>query len=214
MYKTLALALAAGAAAAPSSKPAPLSSLEFGLIMGVSNSTSGQKTFVSLNAAKNANEENYQLIGQRLSVYPGTPAFADSPTPDPDFRALELDIDGVSYGLFAEDIGHRSGARTQITANKSQKQYEWAINAQTGEISHKISSAVNQFLACNTTVNGEEYLSLAWGNYASEGLPEGCIHTSVYQNCNVPGSVAKCGSSESAWRVVFVVASTGIFRLV
>ncbi|EME84272.1 uncharacterized protein MYCFIDRAFT_195371 [Pseudocercospora fijiensis CIRAD86] len=192
MQRIITLALAAGAAALPAAtSKTPLSNSEFGLIMDVS--TTDSPIYVSLNGVKNGTSEDLILIGERLSVYPGTPTYLDPVSPDPDCQALNFDVDGCEYGLYAPDIGDNYGIKTYVTAKKDEKQYAWSVY--NGQVHHKLYAATNQFLACNTTYNGETYLALGWGIADSNGLPEGCMSTRVFQNCNIEGSEANCKST-------------------
>lgn len=96
MYKYITLALAAAASALPAPQSAgsvPSKDQEFGLIVKVDG------TFVSLNAVQSGPET--VLVTERLSVYPGTPAYFVNFPPT---VSLNLDINGVAYGLKAPDV--------------------------------------------------------------------------------------------------------------
>ena len=108
MHKSLVIALAAaavGVSSAPAPVAAPLSNSEFTLSM--TYPLEDHEVTEALVAYKNDSDsdEEYQLIGERPSVYSGTRAYVNPVSPEKDFVALEYDIlKGVPYGLFAEDI--------------------------------------------------------------------------------------------------------------
>ncbi|KAF2215056.1 hypothetical protein CERZMDRAFT_95428 [Cercospora zeae-maydis SCOH1-5] len=178
----------------PPSKP--LSNAEFGLIMRVPV-PNGNPTSVALVATQNGTNPELLLVGQRPAAFTGTPAYTNNTQPPTangfDYVALNLDVDGSSYGLFAADVGSVYGIATTINAVKGWQQEEWLVSDKYSSINRKLAAANNLFLACERTVNGEPATVLSWGIYYSNGsAPAGCRATSVEKNCNVPESTAQC----------------------
>ncbi|KAM3418402.1 hypothetical protein BST61_g4395 [Cercospora zeina] len=176
----------------PSSKP--LGNAEFGLLMRVPV-PNGTPTSVALVATQNGTNPELLLVGQRLAAFSGTPAYTNNTQPPTangfDYVALNLDVNGTSYGLFAADIGSVYGIATTVSAVKGWQQEEWLVSDKSSSIHRKLNAANNLFLACERTVNGEPATVLSWGIYYSNGsAPAGCWATSIEKNCNVPGSTA------------------------
>lgn len=109
----LALAAIAVTFAAPQAPAAyqplskPISDGEFGLTMRIIDEV-GEPRAVALVATKNGTNEELVFVGQPLESTPGTPAYTTNTKPKDangfDFVALNVDVDGTSYGLFAADV--------------------------------------------------------------------------------------------------------------
>ncbi|PPJ53601.1 hypothetical protein CBER1_00445 [Cercospora berteroae] len=201
-YLLLTLAAAAVAFAAPQSPAAyqplskPISNGEFGLTMRIIDEV-GEPRAVALVATKNGTNEELVLVGQPLASNSGTPAYTTNTNAEDangfDFVALNVDVDGTSYGLFAADVGSVYGIQTTVIAVKGMQQEEWLVSDEDDGVYRKLAAANNQFMACAGTVNGQPAVVLSWGINKSNGIsPDGCDSTTVKKNCNVPGSTAKC----------------------
>ncbi|KAF2168792.1 hypothetical protein M409DRAFT_20808 [Zasmidium cellare ATCC 36951] len=186
MYATLALALAAVGSAlpAPQSHSAtgatPPKDQEFGLAMKVDGS------LVSLNAVSNGSTGGLVLEGERLSVYPGTPAYLNGTS---EYRALNFDIAGTAYGIATPEVGDNYGFAASVFAIEGFQQFEWTVASE--KIDHKRDAALNQFYACkDVAADGVENVFLKWGTQGTDGQPPvGCQSTEVVQNFNVEGGL-------------------------
>lgn len=145
-YTTLALALAASAAAAPYTTPymgvaltPPPTCEQFTLIFMVD----GQG--VSANAVTNGTGGPMVLQGGRPAAYPGTPAYFNSSDPFPEpgftFKALNFILPDAVYGAVAPNIGDDQGVADNIWLEKDTEQFEWV--EYNGTISHKLYAAPN-----------------------------------------------------------------------
>ncbi|GIZ40478.1 hypothetical protein CKM354_000381400 [Cercospora kikuchii] len=205
-YLLLTLAAIAVAFAAPQTPPSgyqPLSKAisdqEFALTMRVIGEA-GQPMYVALVATKNGSNEDLVLVGDHAAGLGGTPAYTYNFKPKEangfDYVALNMDVEGTSYGLFAADVGSVYGIATTITAVKDMQQEEWLVSDSNSEVHRKLAAGNNGFYACQATVNGKQTTVLSWGVYNSNGsAPPGCANTAVSRICNVPGSTAKCPES-------------------
>jgi hypothetical protein len=104
MSNFVIFAMAAAAAAMPAPQAgsvagaAPPKDKEFGLIFTVGGS------YVSVNAFNNGSATELVLAGERLSVYPGTPAYLNQTSASTPEGALNLDVDGEVFGLQAPKV--------------------------------------------------------------------------------------------------------------
>ncbi|CAJ2512064.1 Uu.00g076890.m01.CDS01 [Anthostomella pinea] len=177
---------AVGALAAPQAitvaRQSPPTDEEFGLTMTVNGA------YVSLNAVSNGTEDLI-LEAQRLSVYPGTPAYLTGTSPA---AALSFDLTDSTtvpagvYGVLVPSVGDNYGYATPVLARKDYEEFEFSVT--NGTISHRLTAALQSWFACLDTVNGEDNYVLKWGVFQSNGSPPaGCATTTVQQNFNVPG---------------------------
>ncbi|WPH02200.1 Hypothetical protein R9X50_00505500 [Acrodontium crateriforme] len=142
-------------------------------------------SFVSANAMRNGTEPDDAIIlaGERLSVYPGTPAFLTGNSPNNalnfDLRQpLDKTIAPGTYGAFAPLVGDNYGYSTPVVLKEDQSEDEWSVYD--GTLSHKLDSAEEAFFSCTLPVNGEDLAVLSWGVFQSNGQPPvGCETTQV-----------------------------------
>lgn len=178
-YLLLTLAAIAVAFAAPQSPATyqplskPISDGEFGLTMRIIDEV-GEPRAVALVATKNGTNEELVLVGQPLASNSGTPAYTtDTNAKDAngfDFVALNVDVDGTSYGLFAADVvsnlclaffvrrilkdfeadapnqGSVYGIQTTVTAVKGMQQEEWLVSDEDDGVYRKLAAANNHFM--------------------------------------------------------------------
>ncbi|KAF2723926.1 hypothetical protein K431DRAFT_310643 [Polychaeton citri CBS 116435] len=192
-----ALAGAASAVPAPQSDSVldgqPPENQEFALAMTVD----GTDTYVSLNAVSNGTLGNLVLQTQRLSVYPGTPAYFNGSAAD-GMAALNFDLTDSTdeynkgvFGLHAPDVGDNYGYSTPVSAIYGFQEFAWG--SYNGTITHNLNAALEDFFSCEGVINGEKASYLAWGVYQSNGeAPEGCAVTNLVKNCNVEGGATDC----------------------
>jgi len=177
MYKLTTLALAAAATAIPTSI-LERTSCDTGFTTQMN--IGGTGGILSLEAVQNGTNTGLILIGQPSSTSPGSTVDLTGTSPN---AALSFDIDGQEYPWFVGDVGHVDGAVQVVTAQMGPKNFEFTV-ADDGSIYPKLTAAINQWLACNYTVNGNPAVVLAWGNsYFNGSLAQGCGFASVKQVC-------------------------------
>lgn len=99
MYNFIAVAMAATAVTAlPAGAPQQPSPGQFVTAMTVLDGI-----LISVNAVKNGTSEDLVLVGERLSAYPGTPAYIQRNLEDP-AESLSFDISGERYGWKIHDV--------------------------------------------------------------------------------------------------------------
>ncbi|KAF1817746.1 uncharacterized protein K489DRAFT_435649 [Dissoconium aciculare CBS 342.82] len=188
MYTSILIALAAIASAMPAPQvtvgSGPDPKQEFALAVRYNGIP------LSLFAVNNGTDNERVLVAERLSAYPGTPAFANVQDGGR-YTSVNLDIDGESFGLVVKPVGTSYGDSTTVLAKKNTQEFGWSIKD--GLVDHARTGPFNFFYLCKDTVNDQEVDVLKWvnANYNTTA-PEGCVYTQIYQNCNVDGSEYKC----------------------
>lgn len=176
---TITLRLAALASALPTStdsKPKPLSPNEF-----TSLQAEGYP-LLSLNMRQAASLGNFDLVFERPSAYPGTPAYLNTTRLDFDLTTIPSLARGLPgpYTAQLQEVGDNYGTKVPVTASfdpdnvRGRTGFEFGDD---GSLSARITAALQGFFACTATYNGgEELLGLFWGVYQSNGqAPEGCV---------------------------------------
>ncbi|CZT25130.1 uncharacterized protein RCC_10859 [Ramularia collo-cygni] len=174
MYKFITLALAAAVSALPAGgSPTDLEKGEFRTFMTVSVDKQ-----VSLNGIRNGTSENLSIVGERISVYPGTQTVSERNTQDPG-ESISFHVNGEKYGWAVTDVGHAWGNVHPVVARKGYEG-DFKFHTSNGEITHDLTATTNSFMACDSNINGVNISVLAWGNPNYDGtLPEGCAFTKV-----------------------------------
>ncbi|KAE9373392.1 hypothetical protein N431DRAFT_557498 [Stipitochalara longipes BDJ] len=174
----ITLGLAALSSALPPSERAPQSTTEvndfaIGLI------AEGYPV-LTLNAIQSGTLGNLDLVFERPSAYPGTPAYFSGTYLD-----FKLINDPNPYATYFEDVGDDYGFTVPVTAIYAPGQdngRDGFTLASDGSINARMTAALQSFFACNSTLNGVDQFSLKWGVFKSDGgAPDGCVAAKLVQ---------------------------------
>ncbi|KUJ08425.1 uncharacterized protein LY89DRAFT_330108 [Mollisia scopiformis] len=137
---------------------------------------------LSLNAVQSGTLGNLDLVFQRPSAYPGTPAYFNGTILDFDLSDPNLPS---SYGMYFTNVGDNYGVTVPVTAIYAGGKEGFSI-LNDGTLAAPMDAALEHFFACNGTVNGEDILQLKWGVFESNGeSPAGCVAATLNQVFNV-----------------------------
>lgn len=184
---TIALSLAAAASASPAPPH------YYGIAFSVSGNNSAPN-YVSANLVlAEGTASTYLLKGERLSVYPGTPAFFVSNHDNTPYNSLTFIINGtIAAGASAPAVGDNYGYAAPVTASgkSSVGDRKWTISRTDPKdrsiiLGHQQTAALQSFFACDTQLQGKPATVLSWGVYGSDGKPpKNCKITKVILNDN------------------------------
>jgi hypothetical protein len=175
----ITLSLAALSSALPSSKRAPQSTTDF------SDFTIGLVAEgyprITLNAIPSGTLGTLDLVFERPSVYPGTPAYFNGTYLD-----FKLQDDPNPYAMYFKDVGDEYGFTVPVTAIYAPGQDNGRDGfslASDGSIVAPMTAALQSFFACNSTLNGVDQFALKWGVFQSDGgAPDGCVAGKLVQD--------------------------------
>jgi len=186
MRSSLILSLAAAAAALPQKRTPPLSNSEFHLQMRIG--AGDTSTFLKLCAVQNGTDPLLYLVGD--STGSGSPAYFNGSSPN---AALNIDHNGVGYGMFVGDTGDIHGIAESVPAQRGFQDTQFTYSNSSNTIYHQLTSAAPTWLYCNVTINDAVVPVLSWGSYFNNGsYPWGCATSQLSRVCDVPGSGASC----------------------
>ncbi|ESZ94702.1 hypothetical protein SBOR_4896 [Sclerotinia borealis F-4128] len=135
---------------------------------------------LSLNAVPGPQADTLSLIFERQAAYPGTPCYTNS-------TYLDFDVgDTQPFAMYVPQVGDDYGLAVPVLANLGQKNGRAGFVLAGGQLAPPLDSGVENFFACNGTVNGEDALVLNFGVFNSDGTsPTGCVAATLIQNDNV-----------------------------
>jgi hypothetical protein len=136
---------------------------------------------ITLNAIPSGTLGTLDLVFERPSVYPGTPAYFNGTYLD-----FKLQDDPNPYAMYFEDVGDEYGFTVPVTAIYAPGQDNGRDGfslASDGSIVAPMTAALQSFFACNSTLNGVDQFALKWGVFQSDGgAPDGCVAGKLVQN--------------------------------
>ena len=139
---------------------------------------------LSLNAIQSAVLGSYDLVFERPSAYPGTPAILNGTKLDFHIKDPNQSID--YYATYFEEVGDSYGTTVPATAIFGNDEGRTGFGFRGGKLYARMEAAFEHFFACNETLNGKEQFGLKWGVFEANGSsPEGCVAAELIQNFNV-----------------------------
>ena len=176
MVSFTATAMTLGFAALATALPSSKRSDDFGIALVAEG-----YPLITLNAIQSGTLGNLDLVFERPSAYPGTPAYFNGTYLD-----FKLQNDLNPYAMYFEDVGDDYGFTVPVTAIYAPGQDNGRDGfslASDGSIAARMTAALQSFFACNSTLKWQEQFSLKWGVFKSDGgAPDGCVAAKLVQN--------------------------------
>ena len=135
---------------------------------------------LSLNAINSSVIGVKSLVFERPSAYPGTPAYLN------DGHFLFDLSDTQPYAMNIPSVGDAYGVARDVNAPFGESNGDDGFGLVDGALVARQDAALQAFFACNSTLDGQDILSLKWGVYQADGkAPEDCTAAKLVTNFNV-----------------------------
>lgn len=144
---------------------------------------------LSLNAINSGVLGNLDLVFERLSAYPGTPAYLNNTLLDFDVPNPPTAGENGPYSMYFQEVGDDYGVSVPVTAiydpDQTLGRKGFTVGSD-GSLQPALHAALESFFACNSTLNGVDQFALKWGVFNSNGsAPYACVAARLVQNKNV-----------------------------
>jgi hypothetical protein len=139
---------------------------------------------ITLNAVESGTLGNLDLVFERPSAYPGTPAYLNNTLLEFDYKGSEPGpVHPGIYSANFQDVGDNYGAKVPVTAiYGTNEATEGFGQGPDGTLTATKTAALQSFYACNTTTKGEPILGLFWGVPKEDGsAPDECVLARLVQ---------------------------------
>jgi hypothetical protein len=144
---------------------------------------------LSLNAIDSGVPGNLDLVFERLSAYPGTPAYINNTLLDFDVPNPPTYGENGPYSMYFQEVGDNYGITVPVTAifdpSQTAGRKGFTVGSD-GSLQPALHAALESFFACNSTLNGVDQFALKWGVFNSNGsAPYACVAARLVENKNV-----------------------------